>query len=190
MKTRVIGTVVLVIVFLVFTLYIFGFLHIPVIATRYKIGDEIKGFPVDELSVTFANWSATNSISGFSPLTSDYVYIVIPVEVRNLADYTIYFNRQDDFHDKLTKAMSKHLYLVYGDENHEASPTSSYINNWKGLSTGWGINANNPAEVMSLTPNQSGEGFLCFTIGRYYNPKELTCLNENQQTIFTVDLNR
>lgn len=191
MKIKFIVAVVLFAVFLVLTFYFFGLLHFPIVTARYKIGDEIRSFPVDELSITVSNLSTVNSVKGMWSLSQDTEYVIIPVKVHNLADHVLYFNRQDDFNDKLNKAMSTHLYLVYGDENHKSSPMSSSFYNWGSLSVGWGINANspnNPAEITSLAANQSEEGFLCFMMGTYYAPKELICQNGNQQTVFAIDL--
>lgn len=205
MKTRVIGTVVLVIVFLVFTLYIFGFLHIPVFSTSYKIGEEIKGFPVDELSITFGNYTTAKSVNipNMPQEREDYKYIIFPVTVKNLASQTLYFDRQDDFTDRLNEAKAKLFVLTYGEKNYEASTQSGYYMEsvpsntiyggselkYRSLDWGWGITMSNAYEITSLAPNQSINGYLYFIIGQYYNPNQLICSITVNNPIFSINLN-
>jgi hypothetical protein len=191
MKVSTIAIGVLLVAFLVLALFFFGLIHWPYSTSNYRIGDEIKGFPVDELSITVLNWSTTTTVKRMGPPGLDSEYVVIPVIVHNLANHTLYFNRNDDFNDELTRAMSKQLFLVYGEKNYEVTSGFSSFTSWGSLSVGWGLNQANPAEASSLAANQSATGFLCFDMSSYYTPKELVCSNgPNTQPIFIVDLNK
>lgn len=84
MKVSIIALAVLLVAFLILTLFFFGLIHWHYSTSNYRIGDEIKGFPVDELSITVLNWSTATTVEGMGPPGLDSEYVVVPVIVHNL----------------------------------------------------------------------------------------------------------
>jgi hypothetical protein len=118
-------------------------------------------------------------------LWQDQEYIFIPVTIRNLADHVLYFDRQDDFNDKFTRAKIKTLRLIYGESNYEAYYQPYYIGT---ENLGFACGINTMSKVTSMSPNETISGFVCFIMGQYYSPKELVC-RESFSTIFTIAMN-
>jgi hypothetical protein len=154
------------------------------------LGDEVKGFPVDEMSLTVWNWTTAHSVNvtGIAQLGTNQKYVVLSLSVRNIADHEVYFGRNDAFNEKFQKAKTKNLllensitYPKYGESVERAHAEAS------ALDMGWGITLTN--ELTSLAPNQSVNGSLYFIIGEYYTPKKLVCTDIAHGDIFTVGLN-
>ena len=148
----------------------------------YKIGDEIKGFPIDGISTTITNFSISQTNLPF-PNSST---VILNVTIQNLADYTIYFN-QSSLETKFDQAISnKHLELTYGTSKGGGGGGAYPYNhtNW------WGITWPGNPELNSLTANQQINGSMLFTLTpNSFNTFELTCRQTSQEKpLFTVNL--
>lgn len=205
MRAKLIGIIVLIAVFLVFTAYSFGVFRIPEFTSHYKIGEEIKSFPVDELSITFVNYTTAKSVTdvpNIQEASPDNKYVIFTVTIKNLANHELYFNRKDDFNDRLTYAKVNSFILKYGEMEYEKYPIIvNYIERvptnifggfepkFISLDWGMGITMTNAPEITSIAPNQILTGKLYYIIGEYYNPNELVCRFSLEKTLFIIDLN-
>jgi hypothetical protein len=152
------------------------------------LGDEVKGFPVDEMSLTVWNWTAADSVNvtGIAQLGAYDKYVVLSVSLRNTVDHPVYFGRNDTFNESLEKAKTKSLILESvvnvgkGEETDRAHAQTS------ALDMGWGITLTN--KLTSLGPNQSVNGYLYFMIYALNNPKKLVCNDVGKGDVFAVDL--
>jgi hypothetical protein len=156
----------------------------PLFPSTYNLGEEIKGFPTSEMSLTISNMtiSKTTDVPNTSimGLPADSNYVILTVAIRNLGDTTLTFNQASDFMDKFNKAPSNFV-LTYGEENHEAFPQIGY-DNTNGMASGmvtygwhFSINIKNANQFTSLPPHQTVYGKLIFTIGQNYSPNQLLC---------------
>jgi hypothetical protein len=97
----------------------------------YKIGDEIKDFPIDGMSITVTNFSLQPA--------NIQKNITLSITIRNLASETINFN-QSDTHGALLNAVDKYLVLAYttstGDNGQISSQYQTTYADW------WGITVN------------------------------------------------
>ena len=169
--------------------------------STYKLGDEIKGFPVSEMSLTVygIDISKTNSIPNVGGLTgglpSNSNYVSILVTIKNLENSTLYFNQTSDFMNKYSKTLSQKFVLTYGEENHEAYPQTGYLDT-NGtvagrISYGWDfdINIASSKGLTSLAPNQTVWGSLIFLVDEQYAPNQLICREgSNSNPNFVVNL--
>lgn len=146
----------------------------------YKIGDEIKGFPIDGTSITITNFSISQTNLPF-PNSST---VVLNVTIQNLADYTVYFNQSslETIFDQA--ASNKHLELTYRTTKGGGSAYPYKHTNW------WGITSPGYLEFNSLTANQQINGSMLFTLTpNSFSTFELTCRQTSQQKpLFTVNL--
>jgi hypothetical protein len=126
MRAKLIAVVILIAVILVSMAYSFRLFSLPDFTPHHKIGEEIKGFPVDELSITFTDYTITKSLEEEVPTLQTNLqsskYVIFMVTVKNLASHELYFNRQDDFNDKLTLAKVYSFVLTYGERDYDAFP--------------------------------------------------------------------
>lgn len=100
---------------------------------NYRLNDEVKGFPIDGMSITFTNYSITPDLS--FPQTSEDVNV--NVTLRNLTNQTLYLN-QTAFQERLFKeAGSKDLELVAYINGRNAGGTGR-----GGYQQWWGITVN------------------------------------------------
>ncbi len=148
----------------------------------YKIGDEIKGFPIDGISITITNFSISQTNLPF-PNSST---VILNVTIQNLADDTVYFN-QSSLETKFDQAASnKHLELTYGSAKGGSGGGAYPYNhtNW------WGITWPGNPELNSLIANQQINGSMLFTLTpNSFSTFELTCKQTSQEKpLFTVDL--
>jgi hypothetical protein len=154
------------------------------------LGDEVKGFPVDEMSLTVWNWTVADSVNvtGIVQLGAYDKYVILSVSLRNIADHPVYFGRNDTFNESLEEAKTKTLLLESvvnvgkGEETDRAHAQTS------ALDMGWGITLTN--NLTSLGPNQSANGFLYFVIYEFNAPKRLVCNDVGKGDIFGIDLGR
>jgi hypothetical protein len=218
MRARIIGIVICLVAIVIIGVYWYQSSNGPLFQATYKIGDEIKGFPVREISLTIRNVTTSKTLNmsniqgnlATAPIINGEVgqfnttglgdqdeYVILTVTIHNLENYQIYFNRSDDLGSRLLQAWNSRFVLSYGTENHEAYPQCLMIipygeNVSSGIVNywGWGINMMSASEVTSLAPNQTAYGALYFIIGEYYTPNELICRDDIQTNpIFTVNLN-
>jgi len=84
--------------------------------------------------------------------------------------------------------------LAYGAENHQAIPDFYFVDP-NGKSAVWemGILMPNAQEITSVAPNQTMYGYLYFSIGEYYKPNQLLCIqnyytNAKATSTFAVNL--
>jgi len=94
---------------------------------RIGLGDEIKGFPVKETSLTVWNWTTALAVSvtGIAQADPQYQeYIVLNVSLRNVASHEICFGTNDSFNQELQQAKTKNLFLeaVYEAPGMEQRP--------------------------------------------------------------------
>lgn len=188
MKTKVVAIGILLIVMVVLGLYWYQIWNGPLFHTTYNVGDEIRGFPVSEMSLTVCNMtiSQTTNIPNVGGLTGGLPaqsnYVILTVAIKNLENATLYFNRASDFMDRYSRVLQNNNFvLTYGEENHEAYPQTGYIDTTGmaagiiNLNWGWGINMMNAKEVTSLASYQTIYGYLIFFVGEYYSPNQLLC---------------
>jgi hypothetical protein len=157
---------------------------------KIGLGDEIKGFPVKETSLTVWNWTTALAVnvSGIAQADPQYQeYIVLNVSLRNVASHEVYFGANDSFNQELQQAKTKNLFLeaVYV---HPRYGTTTLIvhSETNALDIGWGIT---PTEKLSsLAPNQSVNGSMYFIIHQVWTPESLFC-NDTNGRLFTVELN-
>jgi len=148
---------------------------------NYKIGDEIKGFPVDGISMTITNFSISQTNLPF-PNSS---MIVLNVTIHNLADKAVYFN-QSGFQTKFEQAAaSKHLELTF--RTTSGGGGSAYPNNYNDW---WGITVFGGPEFNSLTANENIGGSILYVLTPdSYISFELVCKSTSQQKpLFNVNL--
>jgi hypothetical protein len=82
----------------------------------YKIGDEIKGFPIEEVSITVWNYSVTDENVQGLPLPSapsGMQWVILNISIQNLENKDIFFNQTSDLQTELSKASSKYLFLEF-----------------------------------------------------------------------------
>jgi hypothetical protein len=152
------------------------------------LGDEVKGFPVDEMSLTVWNWTVADSmnVTGIAQLGTYDKYVVLSVSLRSMVDHPVYFGRNDEFNESLEKAKTKTLMLESvvnvgnGEETDRARAQTS------ALDLGGGIALTN--KLISLGPNQSVNGSLYFMIYALNAPKRLVCNDVGKGDVFIVDL--
>jgi hypothetical protein len=140
----------------------------------YKIGDEIKGFPVDGISMTINNFSTSPDLT-FPESSKD---IFLNVTLRNLSGHSVYFN-----HDE---SASKYLDLKFVTEKGVGEASAwNYTSNW--VITLFDIQKN---EITSITLNESANGTIRFVLGNVtYSSLELICRSISQQKpLFIVNL--
>jgi hypothetical protein len=149
---------------------------------RYRLNDEIKGFPIDGISVTFTNYSITPDI--YDP-TSEYFNL--NVTVRNLTNQTLNFN-QRNFEEKFYKeAGSKDLTLYfYINGTQKGGVGGGDYRSWWGTTVS-GIPMN---DLGSLVANGSVNGSIRYMqrTGNYTS-FDLICTSTSQQKpLFVVNL--
>jgi hypothetical protein len=147
----------------------------------YKIGDEIKGFPVDGISMTITNFMVSQTNLPF-PNSSK---VVLNVTIHNLADYTVYFN-QSSFETKFDQsAANKHLELTY--KTAKGGGGGAYPPNY---SNWWGITMSGATEFNSLTANERINGSMVYVLTPdSYSSFGLVCKSTSEQKpLFIVNL--
>ena len=188
MKWRIIAGIILIIVIIIsFALY-WQSLRGPLFHTAYKIGDEIKSFPVSEMSFTVCNITTSKTVNlpssmYMTPLGEENHYLILTIAIRNLADHELFFNRSDSFMGEFREqTMYNYFFLTIGTENQEVEANrltiSAYNSNdaMKSLNYyawGMGIIMEPTPLVKYLTPNQMVYGKLYCTISDYASVNEL-----------------
>jgi hypothetical protein len=157
---------------------------------RIGLGDEIKGFPAKETSLTVWNWTTTLTVNvtGIAQANPQYQqYVVLNVSLRNIASHEVYFGTNDSFNQELQQAKTRNLFLEYFyDLPKYGRMTEIAHSETNALDIGWGIT---PTEKLSsLAPNQSVNGSIYFIIHQVWTPKNLFC-NDTNGRLFTVALN-
>jgi hypothetical protein len=156
------------------------------------LGDEVKGFPVKETSLTVWNWTTalTVNVTGIAQADPQYhqQYVVLNVSLRNIASHEVYFGTNDSFNQELQQAKTKNLFLEYrsGPVSKGGWITEIAHSETNALDIGWGITLTE--KLSSLTPNQSANGSIYFIIHRGWTPENLFC-NDTNGRLFTVALN-
>jgi hypothetical protein len=156
------------------------------------LGDEAKGFPVEETSLTVWNWTTalTVNVTGIAKADPQYYqqYAVLNVSLRNIASHEVYFGINDSFNRELQQAKTKNLFLEYRSGPVSKGGWISEIahSETNALDIGWGITLTE--KLSSLTPNQSANGSIYFIIHRGWTPENLFC-NDTNGRLFTVALN-
>ena len=149
----------------------------------YKLNDEIKGFPIDGMSITFTNYSITPDIS----FPKDSEDVNVNVTVRNLTNQTFNFN-QLNFEEKFYKeAGSKDLTLdFYINGTHKGGVGVGDYRSWWGITVS-GIPMN---ELGSLVANGSVNGSIRFMQRTAnYTSFDLICRSASQQKpLYVVNL--
>lgn len=158
----------------------------------YKIRDEIKGFPISEMSLSVWNCYTTNeSVQGLPGQPFGVQLVILNVTIHNLVNRDLFFNGTDDLHTRLVKAMSEYLLLEYSGKvgqdietggTSPRTPTGDF--DW------WGV-ALNVSSFDWLGANQSINGSMYFTIGGLADlaPKELICQSVGEtKPVFALDL--
>lgn len=163
----------------------------------YKIGDEIKGFPIDEVSITVWNYSVTNASVQGLPLPSypsGLQWVILNVSIHNLVNKDIFFNQTGDLQTELSKASSKYLFLeldgehTFGIGGESIAGGASYPSTPNGDTNWWGI-ALDASSFTELRANQQVDGFMYFRKDQGLVPKELICKSVFEtKPIFAVDL--
>jgi hypothetical protein len=163
----------------------------------YKIGDEIKGFPIDEVSITVWNYSVTNANVQGLPLPSDpsgLQWVILNVSIHNLVNKDIFFNQTGDLQTKLSKASSKYLFLeldgehTFGIGGAISAGGASYPRTPNEDTNWWGV-ALDVSSFTELRANQRVDGFMYFLKDQGLIPKELICKSHFEtKPIFAVDL--
>ncbi len=125
---------------------------------NYRLNDEVKGFPIDGMSITFTNYSITPDLS--FPQSSEDVNV--NVTVRNLTNQTLYLN-QTAFEERLFKeAGRKDLELAAYINGRNAGGTGR-----GGSQQWWGITVDGKSmnEYGVLEANGSVNGSIKYTFG-------------------------
>ena len=151
---------------------------------NYKLNDEVKGFPIDGMSITFTNYSITPDLS--FPKTSEDVNV--NVTIRNLTNQTFYLN-QTSFQEKLYKeAGNKDLFLdfFYANGVNASGTGRGGYQEWWGITVS-GIPMN---ELGSLQPYGSVNGSIRYMLGDgNYTSFVLFCKSSSQQKpLFSLNL--
>ena len=149
----------------------------------YKMGEEIRGFPIDGLSITVVNLSTSPDIT-FHNSSED---VILHVIIQNLASYPIDFS-QPELQLKLYQAANKHFYLAYTLERGGGGSAGQRIYN---KSDWWGITFSKN-EFKGLATNESLNGSILFVLGDdAYTSFQLACIQASQQKpLFIVNLER
>ena len=147
----------------------------------YKMGEEIRGFPIDGLSITVVNLSISPDIT-FPSSSED---IILDTIIRNLAAYPIDFN-QPELQLKLAQAADKQLYRACTLESGGGGEASARVYN---NSDWWGITFSRTG-FNGLAANESVNGAIRFVLGNgNFTSFQLVCVSSSQQKpLFIVDL--
>ncbi len=151
----------------------------------YTLNDEIKGFPIDGISVSFTNYSITPDIS----FPKDSEDVNVNVTMRNLTNQTLNFN-QLDFQKKFYNAAgNKELTLYfYINDTQKGGVGSGDCRTW------WGVRVSGKPmnELSSLEANGSVNGSIRFMQRTAnYTSFNLLCTSSSQQKpLFVVNLNQ
>ena len=157
---------------------------------RIGLGDEIKGFPVKETSLTIWNWTTALAVNvtGIAQANPQYQeYIVLSVSLRNVASQEVHFGTNDSFNQELQQARTKNLFLeaVYEAPRYGTTTLIAH-SEANALDIGWGITSTE--KPSNLAPNQTINGSLYFIMHQGYTPTNLFC-NDTKGLLFTVTLN-
>jgi len=182
MRAKSVAVAILLIIVIVSGLLWYQTWSGPLLHSTYNVGDEIKGYPTSEMSLTVSKMtiSKTSDVPNVNGLSADDTYVILTVDVRNLGDSTLIFNQGSDFMDRFQKAPSN-FFLTYGQENHEAFPlvgyddTNGYASGMVSYQWYFNINIKNAHTLTSLAPHQTVNGELIFAIGQNYSPNQLLC---------------
>jgi len=163
----------------------------------YKIGDEIKGFPIDGFSITVWNYSVTDENVQGLPLPSvpsGMQWVVLNVSIQNLMNKDIFFNQTGNLQTELSKASSKYLFLEFkevhsfGIGGESTGGGASYPRTPTGDTNWWGITIDN-SSFTELRANQRVDGFMYFLKNQGLVSGELICQSLGEtKPIFAVDL--
>ena len=163
----------------------------------YKIGDEIKGFPIDGVSITVWNYSVTDENVQGLPLPSapsGMQWVILNVSIQNLENKDIFFNQTGNLQTELSKASSKYLFLefkevhTFGIGGESTGGGASYPRTPTGDTNWWGITID-ASSFTELRANQRVDGFMYFLQNQGLVPGELICRSITEtKPIFAVDL--
>jgi len=138
---------------------------------HYSFGEEIRGFPIEKTAVIFTEWKITKTFHDDTAREGD-VFVVINYTVRNIGNIELSLS---DFRSAQTPI------LKYGNYYAEAR----HIPVWIPLPSPGGerlwylYNAN----LVSLMPNQSANGFIYYEILEGYQPEKLLFPNKDSPSI-------
>lgn len=179
MEARTIAGLILLVVIMVAGVFLYQSWNGPLFHTTYKMGDEIKGFPATEISLTICNLTTSPTVlmygvQDIGGLGIQGEYVILTVAIHNLEGYQIYFTKGSE----LSNAMDSYTFvLADGAGNHQATPDFYFVDSNKQSSV-WemGILMPNAQEVKTLLPNQTMYGYLYFAMAKNYTPNQLLCI--------------
>lgn len=202
---------ILLIVLVVIGLYWYQTLNGPLLQSTYSLGDEIKGFPVKEMSMTVCNMTTSQTvlmngvrdIGGSAGLGNHLQkFVILTLAIQNLEGYPIYFNGTSDsmsFSNATSNypSGSYHFTLKYGSQNHKTNPYFLFQDS-NGQPIVWGMDIVMPDanQVTSLSAHQTVYGYLYFLIDSSFTQYQLQCfkglnfenVGSNAQPTFSVNL--
>jgi hypothetical protein len=158
--------------------------------TETGLGDEIKGFPIEEMSLTVWSWTTAFMVNvpGIAQPLQYQEYIILNVSLRNIASHEVHFGVNDNFNQELQEARTKNLFLKATYQAPRYGTMTLIVHaETNALDIGWGITPTQ--KLSSLMPNQSAYGSIYFIMHQGYNPESLICNNTNSE-LFTVALNK
>ena len=193
MKAKVVAVGILLIIIVVIGLYEYQTWNGPLLHATYNLGDEIKGFPVSEMSLTICNVTTSKTIlmQGVQDIGGGVgnqgQYAIVTVAVRNLEDNQVSFTKGSDISSTMR---SLKFVLTDGDGKHQVNPAFYFLDSNKQTPV-WemGILMPNAQEVTTLAPHQTVYGYLYFIVGENYTPNLLQCIQGfNSNPNFAVNL--
>jgi len=151
----------------------------------YEIGDEIKGFPIDEISITVSNFFISPDLT----FPKDSINVNLNLTIRNLSNHPIYFN-EGEFPQKFNQATNKQFYIEYEKEGGRGGTSVRKSgDNWGDL---WGITVFGVPNdgFKSLAANESVNGSMHFVLGNAtYTSFTIICRsNAESKPLFIVSL--
>lgn len=169
----------------------------PQIKPLYYIGEEIRGFPTEEMSLTIDDnsTSQTANMPGLEKIDSQNKYVIITVSIHNIIAQEINFDQDSEFRDRFVHALKTFkIVLDCGPENTEVESVSGQANAEDGgYSLNWGLGINIPyaPRVKELSPSQVIYGNLYFVINQNQTANSIICKQDNAaKPLFTVILER
>ena len=138
----------------------------------YELGNQIKGFPINGLSLIVWNYSVIKTgLPNLSLPTFPFglQYVVFNVSVVNLENQGVNFN-QSDVEKQLSQATSKYIYLELEASNGGGGSFPRIPN---GDIDWWGVALSEPLTHMDA--NERVDGFMYFMKDPGLVPRQLVC---------------
>ena len=150
----------------------------------YEIGDEMKGFPANGMSLTVTQLSTAQDTT-FPTSSED---IILNVTIRNTTNSTLYLNRGDLLTRLNQFSSSTNLVLQYKIGGSTGGKWSKDDNDWLGV---FELGIPN-SQITALESNQSLMGSIQYTLGDgNYSSFQLVCRQTSQtKPLFIVNLGR